>query len=122
MAEATVVTTTISAAQVMVFMTRFSSDYAQRCAKVLLALYSSRSRLARNGRDWQTLLEFCRLVNCLLIDHEDIYDPKQCNDRLLLGMKVILPRRTKYAAERSQTSLAQKRVNCSTGCNRLCVY
>jgi DNA invertase Pin-like site-specific DNA recombinase len=26
------------------------------------------SRLARNGRDWHTLLEFCRLVNSLIID------------------------------------------------------
>ncbi|MGO4808215.1 recombinase family protein [Cupriavidus sp. 2MCAB6] len=26
------------------------------------------SRLARNGRDWHTLLEFCSLVNALLID------------------------------------------------------
>ena len=26
------------------------------------------SRLARNGRDWHTLLEFCRIVGALLID------------------------------------------------------
>ena len=26
------------------------------------------SRLARNGRDWHTLLEFCTLVNTLIID------------------------------------------------------
>jgi DNA invertase Pin-like site-specific DNA recombinase len=26
------------------------------------------SRLARNGRDWHTLLEFCGLVNCLIVD------------------------------------------------------
>ena len=45
------------------------------------------SRLARNGRDWHTLLEFCALVDCLLIDEDGIYDPKQINDRLLLGMK-----------------------------------
>jgi excisionase family DNA binding protein len=45
------------------------------------------SRLARNGRDWHTLLEFCTLVNCLIIDEDGIYDPKLVNDRLLLGMK-----------------------------------
>jgi excisionase family DNA binding protein len=45
------------------------------------------SRLARNGRDWHTLLEFCALVGCLLIDESDVYDPKLMNDRLLLGMK-----------------------------------
>lgn len=45
------------------------------------------SRLARNGRDWHTLLDFCALVGCLLIDENDIYDPRMVNDRLLLGMK-----------------------------------
>ena len=45
------------------------------------------SRLARNGRDWHTLLEFCGLMSTLLIDTDGIYDPRQSNDRLLLGMK-----------------------------------
>jgi excisionase family DNA binding protein len=45
------------------------------------------SRLARNGRDWHTLLEFCAFVNSLIIDEDGIYDPRQVNDRLLLGMK-----------------------------------
>ncbi|MGH9652364.1 MAG: recombinase family protein [Bryobacteraceae bacterium] len=45
------------------------------------------SRLARNGRDWHTLLEFCALVNTLIIDTDGIYDPRLSNDRLLLGMK-----------------------------------
>jgi excisionase family DNA binding protein len=45
------------------------------------------SRLARNGRDWHTLLDFCALVNSLIIDEDGVYDPKLVNDRLLLGMK-----------------------------------
>src|SRR3954469_1674297 len=45
------------------------------------------SRLARNGRDWHTLLEFCGLVGCLLADEDGIYDARLPNDRLLLGMK-----------------------------------
>ena len=45
------------------------------------------SRLARNGRDWHTLLEFCAFVNSLIIDEDGIYDPRQVNDRLLLGLK-----------------------------------
>jgi excisionase family DNA binding protein len=45
------------------------------------------ARLARNGRDWHTLLEFCAFVNSLIIDEDGIYDPRQINDRLLLGMK-----------------------------------
>ena len=45
------------------------------------------SRFARNGREWHTLLEFCALVNCLIVDEDDVYDPKLTNDRLLLGLK-----------------------------------
>src|ERR1700680_1149928 len=47
----------------------------------------AQSALARNGRDWHTLLEFCSLVNSLIIDEDGVYDPKLINDRLLLGMK-----------------------------------
>jgi excisionase family DNA binding protein len=45
------------------------------------------SRLARNGRDWHTLLEFCGLVGTLIVDEDAVYDPRSPNDRLLLGMK-----------------------------------
>ena len=45
------------------------------------------SRLARNGREWHTLLEFCGVVDTLIVDEEGIYDPRLPNDRLLLGMK-----------------------------------
>jgi DNA invertase Pin-like site-specific DNA recombinase len=45
------------------------------------------SRLARNGRDWHTLLEFCGLVGTIIIDEDGVYDPASPNDRLLLGMK-----------------------------------
>lgn len=45
------------------------------------------SRLARNGRDWHTLLEFCGLVGTLIVDEDAAYDPRSPNDRLLLGMK-----------------------------------
>jgi len=45
------------------------------------------SRLARNNRDWYQLLDLCGLLNTLIIDTEGIYDPRQLNDRLLLGLK-----------------------------------
>jgi DNA invertase Pin-like site-specific DNA recombinase len=45
------------------------------------------SRFARNSRDWQQLIEMCRVVDTLLIDQETIYAPRQGNDRLLLGLK-----------------------------------
>ena len=34
------------------------------------------SRLARNGRDWHTLLEFCGVVGTLIIDGDGIHDPR----------------------------------------------
>jgi excisionase family DNA binding protein len=45
------------------------------------------SRLARNGREWHTLLEFCSVMGVLLIDATAVYDPRLVDDRLLLGMK-----------------------------------
>jgi DNA invertase Pin-like site-specific DNA recombinase len=45
------------------------------------------SRLARNGRDWHTLIEFCGLVGTIIVDEDGVYDPRHPNDRLLLGMK-----------------------------------
>ena len=45
------------------------------------------SRFARNSRDWQQLIEMCRVVDTLLVDEEAIYAPRQGNDRLLLGLK-----------------------------------
>jgi DNA invertase Pin-like site-specific DNA recombinase len=45
------------------------------------------SRFARNSRDWQQLIEVCRVVDTLLVDHETIYDARRSNDRLLLGLK-----------------------------------
>ena len=45
------------------------------------------SRFARNSRDWQQLIEMCRVVDTVLVDHETIYAPRQSNDRLLLGLK-----------------------------------
>jgi DNA invertase Pin-like site-specific DNA recombinase len=45
------------------------------------------SRFSRNSRDWQQLIEVCRVVHTLLVDHETVYDPRRSNDRLLLGVK-----------------------------------
>lgn len=45
------------------------------------------SRFARNSREWQQLVEVCRVVDTILIDQETIYAPRQSNDRLLLGLK-----------------------------------
>jgi DNA invertase Pin-like site-specific DNA recombinase len=45
------------------------------------------SRFARNSRDWQQLIEMCRVVDTVLIDQETIYLPRHGDDRLLLGLK-----------------------------------
>src|SRR5919106_1990256 len=45
------------------------------------------SRLARNNGDWYQLLDLCGVMDTLIIDGEGIYDPRQPNDRLLLGLK-----------------------------------
>src|SRR6056297_1337229 len=45
------------------------------------------SRFARNSRDWQQLVEMCRVVDTVLIDQETVHAPRDGDDRLLLGLK-----------------------------------
>jgi DNA invertase Pin-like site-specific DNA recombinase len=69
----------------------FSRLLDEICQGKVGAVFSlEASRLARNGREWHSLLEICSLLNTLIIDHDGIYDPSQPNDRLLLGMKGTL--------------------------------
>jgi DNA invertase Pin-like site-specific DNA recombinase len=80
------------------------------CAGQVGAVFSiEASRLARNGRDWHTLLEFCSVVDALLIDAEAVYDSRLTNDRLLLGMKgTISEMEVASFRERAQAALLQK--------------
>jgi DNA invertase Pin-like site-specific DNA recombinase len=67
------------------------------------------SRLARNGRDWHTLIEFCGLVGTIIVDEDGIYDPRHPNDRLLLGMKGTMSElELSLFRQRSQEALKQK--------------
>jgi len=67
------------------------------------------SRLARNGREWHTLLELCGFMETLIIDHDGIYDPRHPNDRLLLGMKgTISEMELTILRQRSQEALRLK--------------
>ena len=67
------------------------------------------SRLARNGRDWHTLLEFCGLVGTLIVDEDGIYDPRMPNDRLLLGMKGTMSEmEVSVFRQRSMEAMKQK--------------
>ncbi len=45
------------------------------------------SRLARNSLDWYQLLELAAAFDVLIADEDGVYNPSDCNDRLLLGVK-----------------------------------
>jgi DNA invertase Pin-like site-specific DNA recombinase len=64
---------------------RLLASVCEGLAGAVLALEAS--RLARNNRDWHHLVDLCALTETLLIDSDGIYDPRQLNDRLLLGLK-----------------------------------
>jgi DNA invertase Pin-like site-specific DNA recombinase len=69
----------------------FERLLAAVCAGEVGAIFAfEASRLARNGREWHTLLELCAVVDTMLIDTDAVYDPKFTNDRLLLGLKGTL--------------------------------
>jgi DNA invertase Pin-like site-specific DNA recombinase len=58
-----------------------------RLGKVDVVAARELSRFARNSREWQQLVEVCRIADTLLIDHQTVSAPRQGNDRLLLGLK-----------------------------------
>src|SRR3984893_17625316 len=80
------------------------------CEEQVGAVFSiDASRLARNGREWHTLLEFCCVIGALLIDADTVYDPRVTNDRLLLGMKgTISEMEVASFRERAEAALRQK--------------
>ena len=67
------------------------------------------SRLARNQRDWQHLVDLCALTATLLIDEDGVYDPRLVNDRLLLGLKGSLAEfELSLLRQRAQAARKQK--------------
>ena len=80
------------------------------------------SRFARNSREWQKLVEVCRMVDTLLIDHDTVYDARCSNDRLLLGLKgslneyeLDLLRLRSLEARREKASRGELIVNTPVG-------
>ena len=64
----------------------FETLLADVCQGLVGAVFAiEASRLARNGHDWHRLIEFCQIVDTLLVDHDGIYDPNHPNDRMVLG-------------------------------------
>ena len=45
------------------------------------------SRFARSSADLQRLLEFCSITDTLIIDADGVYNLRQLNDRLIVGLK-----------------------------------
>jgi DNA invertase Pin-like site-specific DNA recombinase len=58
--------------------------------RVGIVLMLEASRLARNNSDWYRLIEICGLAGTLIADESAIYNPREPNDRLLLGVKGTL--------------------------------
>lgn len=66
----------------------FQRLVAAVCAGIVGAVFCiEASRLARNGRDWHHLIDLCALVGTIVVDHDGVYEPRNTNDRLLLGLK-----------------------------------
>jgi DNA invertase Pin-like site-specific DNA recombinase len=58
--------------------------------KVGVVLMLEASRLARNNSDWYRLIEICGVSGTLIADESAVYNPREPNDRLLLGVKGTL--------------------------------
>jgi DNA invertase Pin-like site-specific DNA recombinase len=58
--------------------------------KVGIVLMLEASRLARNNSDWYRLIEICGISGTLIADESAVYNPREPNDRLLLGVKGTL--------------------------------
>jgi DNA invertase Pin-like site-specific DNA recombinase len=54
------------------------------------------SRFARNSADWHQLLDLCGWSSTIIIDEQSIYDPRDPNDRLLLGLKGQMSEAERY--------------------------
>jgi len=64
---------------------KLAEEVAQGKVGALFALEVS--RLARSSADWHRLLELAGLADVVIGDEEALYNPKDYNDRLLLGLK-----------------------------------
>jgi DNA invertase Pin-like site-specific DNA recombinase len=67
---------------------RLAAEVAAHEVGIVLMLEAS--RLARCGSDWHRLIEICSITQTLIADELAVYDPREPNDRLLLGVKGTL--------------------------------
>lgn len=58
--------------------------------EVGLVLVTELSRLSRLNSDWHRVIELCAVFETLIADEDGLYDPRDPNDRLVLGLKGTL--------------------------------
>ena len=94
-------------------------------ARVGLVLSLDASRLARNCSDWHRLIELCALFGALIADGEQLYDPRQYHDRLLLGLSGMMSEAELHqlkirlhAGERQKAERGELRVGLPVGLER----
>lgn len=59
-------------------------------SEVGLVLVTEVSRLSRLDSDWHRVIELCAVFETLIADEDGLYDPRDPNDRLVLGLKGTL--------------------------------
>ena len=74
-----------SRSQVRSGFDRIIAEAALGRVGIILALEAS--RFCRGNRDWYHLLDICSITKTLIADCDGLYDPRDHNDRLLLGLK-----------------------------------
>src|SRR5262249_6604402 len=82
--------------------------------KVGIILAYEASRLARNNTDWYTLIDLATVVGTLLADTEGVYDPRQYNDRLLLGLRGLLSEAELHSLNLRRAAGRQRQVERGT--------
>ena len=58
--------------------------------EVGIVLVTEVSRLSRLNSDWHRVIELCAVFETLIADEDGLYDPRDPNDRLVLGLKGTL--------------------------------
>lgn len=88
----------------------FERLVAAVCLETVGAVFALEvSRFARNSRDWAHLVDLCGLTATLIVDGEGVYDPRETNDRLLLGLKGTMSEwELSVMRQRSFAALRQK--------------
>jgi DNA invertase Pin-like site-specific DNA recombinase len=77
-----------SSAEHRVGFQRLASEIGLGHVGIVLMLEAS--RVARSCSDWHRLIEICSVTRTLIGDEGGVYEPREPNDRLLLGVKGTL--------------------------------